>query len=532
MSTFDYIVVGAGSAGCVLANRLSADPGTRVLLLEAGGHDRSPIYKIPKFLYYSGQSRSRAWRYPVEPFGPAGQTEEWLRGKLLGGSSSINGMIYNRGCAADWDAIGELGNPGWDWSTIGSTYRSIENHELGATETRGAGGPLDVSVGQETDEVSEAMIAAAASLGVTREIDVNAAEGDRIGYAPRTIRRGTRVSASSAFLRPALERRNLTVATETLVTEILFEGDSAIGVRTRNGARSADYSARREVILCAGSIATPQLLQLSGIGPRDVLRAAGVVVRADSPLVGERMLEHRCFPLQARLRDNVGYNRRLATRRSQAWTGITYLANRRGPLSTPAFDLVAVFRSLPESDRPDAQVLLAPFSRGLPHDRQPVERRPGVSMVGFALRPTSEGSVRITSQDPTVPPRIDANYLATEHDRRVSVATFRRMREILHRSPLADLIVAETVPGPAVDCDEDVVRAGLLYGGPGYHACGTCALGPADSDVVDHELRVRGVRRLRVVDASILPTMVSGNLNGPVMAVAWHAASLILAGSP
>ncbi len=530
MSQFDYIIVGAGSAGCVLAHRLSAAPASRVLLLEAGGRDRNPMYKVPKFLFFTGQSRTHAWHYPVGPFGPAGQTEDWVRGKVLGGSSSINGMVYNRGFAPDYDALSALGNPGWDWETIVRAYRAIENHELGASDIRGVGGPLDVTVGPEQEEASEAMIDAAESLGMARQADVNSSDDERIGYAPRTIKNGLRVSASTAFLRPVSSRDNLTVATETFATQILFAGDTAIGVRARKGAQTIDFHVKREVILCAGSIATPQLLQLSGIGPAAVLRDAGVVVRCDSPLIGERMREHRCFPLQARLRRSIGYNRMLSTRSRQGMTGMKYLATRRGPLSTSAFDLVAFFRSLPESERPDAQLLLAPFSRGLPFERFPVERRPGISIVGFVLRPTSEGSIRIVSSDPATPPRIEPNYLATGHDRRISVAMFRRMRELFHESPLSELVLSETVPGEAVDHDDDIIKAGFLYGGTGYHACGTCAMGPNESDGVDAELRVRGVRHLRVMDASVLPTMVSGNLNAPIMAMAWHAADLIQAG--
>jgi choline dehydrogenase len=519
--------VGAGPAGCVLAHRLSADPSTRVLLLEAGGSDRSLMYKVPKFLFFTGQSRTHAWHYQIEPFGPAAQSEDWIRGRVLGGSSSINGMVYNRGFAPDYDELSALGNPGWDWQTIVQAYKALENHELGESIIRGAGGPLDVTVEQDRDEVSEAMIEAAGRLGMTRHLDVNSSDDDRIGYAARTIKNGLRVSASTAFVRPIRARANLTVATDMPVTELLFESDAATGVRTRKGAQSIDFHASREIIVCAGSIATPQLLQLSGIGPGAVLRDAGVAVRVDSPFIGERMREHRCFPLQARLRQNIGYNRMLATRASQGVTGLRYLATRRGPLATSAFDLIAFFRALPESTRPDAQLLLAPFSRGLPFERLPVERRPGISMVGFVLRPTSEGSVRIMTADPTAPPRIEANYLATPYDRRISVAIFRRMREILGESPVAELVLSETVPGAAVDHDDDIIKAGFLYGGTGYHACGTCAMGSDETDAVDAQLRVRGVTRLRVMDASVLPTMVSGNLNAPIMAMAWHAADII-----
>ena len=526
MSSFDYVIVGAGSAGCVLANRLSADPSVRVLLLEAGGRGRSPIYKVPKFLFYTGQSRTQAWRYPVGPFGPAGQSETWIRGKLLGGSSMVNGMMYNRGSAADFDALRDLGNEGWDWAKVLAAYRAIENHELGASDLRGASGPLDVTVSQRPDEALEAMIEAATKLGIRRVADVNSSDDERIGYAPRTIKDGFRVSSSTAFLRPILKRPNLTVATGALVTRVVFDGDVAVGVETAGGA----YRARREVILCAGSIATPQLLQLSGIGPAEALEQAGVGVRVDRPRVGEGMLEHRCFPLQARLRRDIGYNRLLSTRPRQLLTGARYLLHRRGPLSTPAFDVFAFIRALPDSPRPDAQLLLAPFSRGLPSEGLVVERKPGVTLLASVLRPTSRGSVVISSADPAAPPRIEPEYLTTEHDRVIAVAAFRRMRAILQQSPLADLVEQETVPGQTIESDEEIIDAGFRFGGTGYHACATCAMGPGDDAAVDALLRVRGVRGLRVVDASVMPTMVSGNLNAPVMAMAWHAADLILDG--
>ena len=526
-SRFDYIIVGAGSAGCVLAHRLSADPSIRVLLIEAGGRGRSPIYKVPKFLFYTGQSRSQAWRYPVGPFGPNAQSEVWIRGKLLGGSSMVNGMMYNRGFEADYNTLRDRGNAGWDWETIVAAYRAIENHQLGASDIRGADGPLDVSVAQETEEASEAMIAAATRLGLARHADINSSDDERIGYAPRTIKNGIRVSSSTAFLRPVRSRPNLTVATGSLVTRVLFEGDAAVGVATSRG----EHRASREVILCAGSIATPQLLQLSGIGPETVLREAGVDVRVHSPRVGEGMLEHRCFPLQARLRKDIGYNRLLSSAPRQALTGARYVLNRRGPLSTPAFDLLAFLRTLPDSPRPDAQLLLAPFSRGKPSQRLLVEDRPGITLLASVLRPTSQGSVRIASADPAMPPRIEPNYMATEHDRAIILAAFERMRAILRQSPLADIVESETVPGAAVESDEDIISTGFRYGGTGYHACASCAMGPDQDAAVDGRLRVRGVNGLRVMDASVMPTMISGNLNAPVMAMAWHAADLVLAGS-
>jgi choline dehydrogenase-like flavoprotein len=532
VTSFDYVIVGAGSAGCVLADRLSADPAVEVLLVEPGGADTNPNIAVPRGFGALFGDPTTAWHYPTRPFGPSRRVEHWVRGKTLGGSSAVNGMVYNRGHRADYDALARLGNPGWGWDDLLPVFKTIEDNELGASDVRGAGGPLHVSTADETypDPLLEDVLAAGAALGWRRRRDLNETDEERIGYAMATIREGRRVSAADAFLHPARDRPNLTVALHTVVDRVEVESGRAVGVRGRRHGQPFTARAAREVLLAAGSIATPKILQLSGIGPADTLRAAGVDAVVDSPNVGARMREHRVFMLQYRLKEDLGYNRLLGTEAGQREAAAQYQTSRRGPLATPAFDIVGFFKTRPELDRPDAQFQIAPFSvRPLePGEALQVEREPGMTCVAFVLRPDSEGSIRITAADPDAPLDIDPNYFATAYDRTTAVGVFRGMRRLFVTAPLARRLERETVPGPTIQSEQEILDAGLDLGTCGYHAIGTCAMGPHDDDVVDPRLRVRGLTNLRVVDASVLPIMISGNLNGPVSALAWRAADLIL----
>ncbi len=338
-------------------------------------------------------------------------------------------------------------------------------------------------------------------------------------------------SAPSRTTNSITHRANLKVATHTTVNRVFFEGDKAVGVEaTTSRGATVSHTAGREVILSLGSISTPKLLQLSGVGDRSLLRSLGIGTVADSPNVGRRMREHRCFAIQFRLNRDAGYNRQLSTPLRQAATAAKYLATKRGPLAGAAYDVIGFFKTSPELERPDAQILFAPFSLALYEqgDAAAVERDPGIQAIGYILRPDSEGSVTITSADPEAPLDIDPRFLTTPHDRTKGAALFRTMRRLFSQSPIADYLVAETRPGTEVVAEQAIIDAALDEGYCGYHAVGTCAMGPADHDVVDPSLRVRGVHNLRVVDCSVMPTMVSGNLNGPVMAMAWRAADLIL----
>ena len=381
-----------------------------------------------------------------------------------------------------------------------------------------------------TDPLCDEFIDSAGALGMKRVDDYNESDDERVGFTMANIEHGRRVSAAHAFLHPAEKRRNLTVATHSVATRVLFDGDRACGVQVRQDGQVVQYQANSEIILCLGSMQTPKLLQLSGIGPSEVLSAAGVHVRQEAPNVGARMREHRCFVNQYRLRENLGYNPRLGTKPRQTLEGLKYLATKRGPLSLPCFDVIGFLKTDPNLDRPDAQILMSPFSVGeqVPGVGVSLEQLPGIQTIGFILRPDSEGTVKITSGEADAPLEVATSYYESEHDRRVGPALFRKIRELFAQQPIAGRLVDETTPGVDVKDDQDILDYAIEHGWCAYHAIGTCAMGPGPEDVVDSELRVRGVESLRVMDASVLPVMVSGNLNGPMMAMAWRLSDMIL----
>lgn len=530
--TYDYVIVGAGAAGCVLAYRLSEDPNVRVVVLEAGPKDKHPFIHMPKGLAKVMQDPNHLWVYTATPGeATANAPEVWVRGRVLGGSSSVNGMMYVRGQPSDFDEIAEVSSEDWSWKHIGPAYAAMESHELGADETRGDHGPLRVSMPTLRDDFSEAIIASGAKLGWPVKKDVNEPDnGDGIGYAPRTIHRGKRQSAAVAFLNPAISRPNLTILADATVDKVAFDGKRAIGVDVIIDGKTQRITATRDVILACGAMATPGVLERSGVGDPARLDKLGVKTVHALPAVGENLIEHRGIIIQWKLKKDVSQNREFSGWRLLRST-LRYYLTGDGPMSSAAYELGAWFRTRPELNRPDAQMLIAPYSFDMATNRASLEKFPGMNVVTYPLRPNSKGSVHINSLDPNAPPVLDPNYRATQHDRDIMVGAVRMVRRFAEQHPLSDYIEIETMPGPQYKTDAEIIVAYDKFGTCAYHAVGSCRMGSDPDSVVDPELRVRGLEGLRIMDTSIMPSIPAGNTNGPTMAMAWRAADVIRRGS-
>lgn len=530
----DYIIIGAGSSGCVLAAELSANSANRVLLIESGPSDDSWLIGMPrgigKLLVPGG---SHVWTYDIDKGGDNG-AETWLKGHVVGGSSSINGMVYSRGFASDYDRwVSEHGCAGWGWQDMLEHFKAHEDHALGAGPERGAGGPLKVTPhpvgdsGQDARDLCEAFLSAAGQAGIPRVPDTNTAPAGGVGYQPRNIAGGRRQSAAQVFLRPCLSRPNLTLITDTRVLRILFEGKHATGVEVLAGGASREIHCTREVILCAGAIESPKLMQLSGIGPAESLATLGIPVVHDAPQVGRNLREH--YYVQAKFRVNRGSLNSEFQGRRLVWNMLRYFLGRRGPMGNAAQEMIGYVKTREGLARPDCQIGAGLYSLQNTAQGPVLDRAPGLTIGGYHMHPRSQGSVLLTSADPFAAPAITANYLRDEEDSAATIALLRYIRNIAAQPALADFIEEEFEPGATVQSDQDILAACQRLGGTAYHVSGTCRMGADGDAVVDPDTRVRGVSGLRVVDTSIFPELISGNTNAPAMAAGRKAAGIILA---
>lgn len=523
--SWDYVVVGAGTAGCVLANRLTEDGKHRVLLLEAGPRDTNPWIHVP--LGY-GKLFARTdvnWAYESEPEPTLGGRRIFTpRGKVLGGSSSINGLVYIRGQPEDFD---DWGIPGWRFDDLLPYFKKSEDQGRGADAWHGTGGPIAVNDLPDKHELCDAFIASAEALGVPRNDDFNGARQEGAGYYQATTRNGRRSSAATGYLRPALKRPNLRVEVEALATRVRFEGPRAVGVEYLQGGGRKVVRAAREVILAGGSINSPQLLQLSGVGPSALLERHGIRLVHDAPGVGEDLQDHFYVRTFWRCTKPITLNDDMASRWRQLGIGLKYILQRRGPLTVSAGYAAAFVRTRPGLARPDGQIYFINFSTA---------RRGGVlhPFSGFTLslsqlQAESRGWVRIRSADPKAPPAIQYNYLSTENERRSMVDGLKLVRRLAGAAPLSGYVAEEFQPGPRVHSDADWLAYGRENGDTVFHPTSTCRMGTDGGSVVDPSLRVRGLGALRVIDASVMPSVVSGNTNAAVFALAEKGADLVRA---
>jgi choline dehydrogenase len=527
IAEFDYVIVGAGSAGCVLANRLSADGKNSVLLLEAGPKDSSIWIHVPLGYGKLFKDKTVNWMYQTEPEpGLDGRTVFQPRGKVLGGSSSINGLLYVRGQHEDYDRWRQHGNSGWGYDDVLPYFKKAEDQQRGADDFHGAGGPLPVSDWRHADPLSEAFVQAAAQTGIPFNSDFNGASQEGAGFFQTTTRRGRRASTAVAYLRPAKGRTNLQVETSALAQRIVFDGRRADAVEYLKAGTLRTARARKEILVSGGAYNSPQLLQLSGVGPAALLRKHGVDVVLDAPGVGHDLQDHLQVRMVMRCSKSITLNDIVNHPVRRMLAGARYAAFRKGPLTIAAGTSGAFFKTSPRLATPDIQIHFLPFSTDKMGEK--LHSFSGFSASVCQLRPESRGSLRIRSADPAVPPEIRINYLATEVDRTVNVEGLKILRKILQAPALSPYVTEEVDPGIKVSSDEELLNYCRRRGSTIYHPTSTCRMGSDPLAVVDQRLRVRGIEGLRVVDGSIMPDLVSGNTNAAIIMIAEKASDMIL----
>ena len=529
---FDYVVIGAGSAGCVIANRLSADPTVSVALLEAGGRDNNPWIHVPVGYFKTIHNPALDWCYETEPDpGLNGRSIKWPRGKVLGGSSSINGLLYVRGQKEDYDDWAQSGLSDWSYERVLPYFKKAESFQHGSSEYHGSDGPLKVSKMSFSRPICDDFIEAVHSMDVPKTDDINGVDQEGAGYFHLTAHRGRRCSAAVAYLKPIRNRQNLKIFTHAHVTRIGFNNKQAETVHFRqtqsaNGnSPSQQLRARREVILCGGAVNSPQLLQLSGVGPADLLQDLNIEVICNSPEVGSNLQDHLQIRSVYKTLKPVTLNDELSRWDQKALAGLQYLLTRKGPLSMAASQAYAFCRTRLSNHRPDIQYHFQPLSADSPGEG--LHPFSAFTASVCQLRPTSMGEIRIQSTDPMQAPRIQANYLSTDLDCQTAVESLKYTRDIMQSAAMKQHVKSEMLPDPAAQTDDELLQQARQIANTIYHPTSTCRMGVDDGSVTDENLRVRGVSNLRVVDASVMPKIVSGNTNAPTIMIAEHAADMI-----